>query len=110
MEVRFGGTPKPALGTSARPGIRRLRARLRSCHGARTKFWSDFSHTETPPGHWNSIARSDALPGVERRFTSLRACAEECGTSRVFGGIHYRFSCEDGMRLGESVARWVVEH
>ena len=160
------------------------------------KFWSDFSYTETPPGHWNSIARtiandkklsliecarlfahlnttltdagiacwdakyhfnfwrpvtaigegwlpllatpahpeypsghstfsgaalvvlaqhfggeniaftvkSDALPGVERRFTSLRDCAVECGTSRVFGGIHYRFSCVDGMKLGEAIA------
>lgn len=165
------------------------------------KFWSDFSNTETPPGHWNSIARtlchdrnfstaasarlfatlnialhdagiacwdakyhynfwrpvtaigpewqpllktpahpeypsghsafssaaavvlakalgtdaltftvrSDALPRIERRFTSLRACAEECSTSRIYGGIHYRFSCEAGQKLGETVARWIGE-
>lgn len=176
------------------------------------KFWSDFSYTETPPGHWNSIAhtllagrntpvresarlfgrlnealtdagiacwdakyfydfwrpvtaiaraqedenpateadaawqpllttpahpeypsghstfsgaalvvladflggdtvefavRSDGLPGAERRFTSLRTCAQECGLSRVYGGIHYRFSCDDGMELGERVG-WCV--
>ena len=52
--------------------------------------------------------RSDALPGAERRFTSLRACAQECGLSRVYGGIHYRFSCEDGMQLGETVGRFVL--
>ena len=57
----------------------------------------------------NFTVRSDALPGAERRFASLRACAEECGTSRVFGGIHYRFSCEDGMRLGAKVGGDVLE-
>ncbi len=54
--------------------------------------------------------RSDATPGVERRFTSLRACAEECGESRVYGGIHYRFSCTTGLQLGKRVGNWVVEH
>lgn len=53
--------------------------------------------------------RSDAVPGVERRFTSLRACAEECGESRVYGGIHYRFSCETGLKLGTSVGQWVLK-
>lgn len=52
--------------------------------------------------------RSDGLPNLERRFTSLRACAEECGASRVYGGIHYRFSCDDGMRLGQTVATWIL--
>lgn len=53
--------------------------------------------------------RSDALPGVKRTFTSLRACAEECGESRVYGGIHYRFSCEDGLRLGTRIGEWILE-
>ncbi len=26
------------------------------------RFWSDFSYTVTPPGHWNDIARTIALP------------------------------------------------
>lgn len=54
--------------------------------------------------------RSDALPGVERTFSSLAACAEECGESRVSGGIHYRFSCTAGLQLGKRVGDWVVEH
>lgn len=52
--------------------------------------------------------RSDALPGVERRFHHLRDCALECGVSRVYGGIHYRFSCEDGLKLGEAVGQWII--
>lgn len=51
--------------------------------------------------------RSDTLPKIERRFTSLRACVEECGASRVYAGIHYRFSCEDGIALGEKVGEHV---
>lgn len=57
----------------------------------------------------NFTVRSDALPGVERRFTSLRACAKECGDSRVYGGIHYRFSCQDGLRLGTRIGEWILE-
>lgn len=53
--------------------------------------------------------RSDALPGLERTFTSLRACAEECGQSRVYGGIHYRFSCEDGLLLGKRISEWISQ-
>ena len=51
--------------------------------------------------------RSDTLPGVVRTFDSLRKCATECGESRIFGGIHFRFSCEDGFALGKNVAGWV---
>jgi hypothetical protein len=178
------------------------------------KFWSDFSYTETPPGHWNSIAQeivtkkgigleetarlfallnmamvdagiacwdakfhfdfwrpvtaiqraeedgnaatepdanwlpllrtpshpeyvsghstfsgaafvvlteclgtdevafdvfSDTLPKEKRHFTSIKACAEECGESRIYGGIHYSFACKDGLELGEKVGRLVMK-
>lgn len=46
--------------------------------------------------------------GVVREYRSLRACAEEIGMSRLYGGIHYRFSNEDGLALGRKVARAVV--
>ena len=52
--------------------------------------------------------RSDGLPNVERRFTSLRAAAEECGASRVYGGIHYRFSTTVGSQLGTEVAEYAL--
>jgi len=165
------------------------------------RFWSDFSHTSTPPGHWNEIAAgiarergieereiarlfarlnvaladaaivcwrikyahnfwrpatalaaggwqpllntpahpeypsghgmfsgaaaevladflggdaceftagSDSVPGVERRFTSFSEAAREISLSRVYAGIHYRFSCEAGVELGRAVAREVL--
>jgi hypothetical protein len=50
--------------------------------------------------------QSDTLPSVVKTYHSLEACALECGESRIYGGIHFRFSCEDGVSLGRRVAEW----
>lgn len=39
----------------------------------------------------------------------LRAMAEEAAESRLFGGIHYRFDNEEGLKLGRVVANHVIE-
>lgn len=57
----------------------------------------------------NFAVASDTLKSSKRHFSSLSSCAEECSVSRVFGGIHFRFSCEDGLKLGEKVAAWTWE-
>lgn len=49
-------------------------------------------------------ARSDSLPGVTRSFTSLAACADEVGMSRIYGGIHYLSANEDGKACGKKIA------
>jgi membrane-associated phospholipid phosphatase len=36
---------------------------------------------------------------------NLRAMAEEAAESRVYGGIHYRFDGEQGLKLGRAVAK-----
>ena len=36
-----------------------------------------------------------------------KACAEEISWSRVYGGIHYLFSGEDGLASGKKVAEAV---
>jgi hypothetical protein len=51
--------------------------------------------------------QSDTLNGVNRKFHRFSEAAKECGESRIFGGIHFRFSCEDGLKLGEQIADWV---
>jgi len=43
----------------------------------------------------------------ERRFASLQEVAREAGFSRLYGGIHYRYSIEQGFILGEAVAKLV---
>ena len=54
-------------------------------------------------------ATSDDVPGVTRKFNSLRKCVEEIARSRVLGGIHYSFSGRKGMELGEKVAVVALE-
>lgn len=56
-------------------------------------------------GDFPIIARSDAVKNTTRRFTSPESCVQEISQSRIWGGIHFRFACEAGVRLGESVAK-----
>jgi hypothetical protein len=34
----------------------------------------------------------------------------EIKEARIFGGIHFRFSCDDGQVLGAAVAQYVLAH
>ena len=38
------------------------------------------------------FAKSDSLPHVKRSFSSFSACAQEIANSRLWGGIHFKFS------------------
>jgi hypothetical protein len=48
---------------------------------------------------------SDFLPGILRGFA---AAADEAFVTRIYGGIHFRSSCQDGHDLGVSVGGYVV--
>ena len=52
--------------------------------------------------------RTDApqLHGAVRHFTSFSAAAEEAGMSRIYGGIHFRFSHLDGITAGYRLANY----
>lgn len=201
------GPPAPGSGawSSALDEVRRLGGRASTERTAEqeltAKFWSDFSYTNTPPGHWNDIAasisrgrglgerenarlfarlnvaladaailcwkikythnfwrpitavaeeswqpllttpphpeypsghgvfsgaaaevladffgsdachfrvRSDSMPGVERKFDSFSEAVNEISMSRVYGGIHYSFSCYDGVKLGRAIGRAII--
>jgi hypothetical protein len=43
----------------------------------------------------------------ERTYRSLQDVAKEAGMSRLYGGIHYRYSIEQGSKLGERAAKHV---
>ena len=51
---------------------------------------------------------SETLPGVLHSFTSFAAAADEAFVARIYGGIHFRSSCQDGHDLGVSVGSYVV--
>jgi hypothetical protein len=52
---------------------------------------------------------SDTLQKDVRRFARFDDCVSECSMSRIYGGIHFRFSCEDGVRLGKRVGDYIWE-
>jgi hypothetical protein len=48
-----------------------------------------------------------AFPAERER---LEALAEEAALSRLYGGIHFRFDNDAGLRLGRRIAAWALEH
>ncbi|MEO5616651.1 MAG: hypothetical protein ABIS67_02690, partial [Candidatus Eisenbacteria bacterium] len=53
-------------------------------------------------------SESPGLPGVTRSFTSFEAAAQEAGQSRIYGGIHFSFSNQDGLATGDKVGDFVI--
>ncbi|NOT96865.1 MAG: phosphatase PAP2 family protein, partial [Nitrospira sp.] len=49
------------------------------------------------------------LPAVQRSFTSFEQAAQEAGRSRIYGGIHFEFSNQDGLTSGKSLAQYVLD-
>ena len=43
-----------------------------------------------------------------RKILSFRKAAEEAAMSRLYGGIHYRFDNEEGLKVGKKVGEYVV--
>lgn len=47
--------------------------------------------------------------GTTREYRSLSAATAELGSARVWAGVHYRFSTDDGQRLGTAVTHDVLD-
>jgi PAP2 superfamily len=52
---------------------------------------------------------SESRPGT-RSFSSFSSAVSEIADARVFGGIHFRTSCDLGNTLGKNVANFVARH
>jgi hypothetical protein len=50
-----------------------------------------------------------ALNGLARPYESFREFAEEEGLSRIYGGVHYRWSNIVGEAVGRQVGARVIE-
>jgi hypothetical protein len=62
-------------------------------------------------GHDISLSGTIPVLGlVTLNYTSLRQISNDIDDARVYGGIHFRFDQEAGLRLGREVARFVVKH
>jgi hypothetical protein len=53
---------------------------------------------------------SDGTPGVTRSYAGFWAAAQEAGRSRIYGGIHYEFDNQEGLRTGRAVAEYIASH
>lgn len=63
-------------------------------------FGDNISYTDTSETEFGIAPRS---------FTSVREAAKEAAVSRVYGGIHYRYSCDIGNKEGEALGILVVD-
>ncbi|WP_165421849.1 Ig-like domain-containing protein, partial [Rhizobium ruizarguesonis] len=52
---------------------------------------------------------STSLLNVTRSFTSFEQAAQEAGESRIYGGIHFEFSNQDGLATGSQIGSWVLK-
>jgi PAP2 superfamily len=52
-------------------------------------------------------ARTD-INGAPRTYSSFKACAEEAAISRLYGGIHYRRACGEGIKQGEQIGANII--
>lgn len=51
-----------------------------------------------------------AMNPPTRSFPSFAAAAEECGLSRLYLGIHFRYDSEEGVALGRRIGEYVLAH
>src|SRR5207245_9072387 len=56
----------------------------------------------------NFSLTSATLPGVTRSFTSFDQAAAEAGQSRIYAGIHFQFSNQDGQAAGRALANYAL--
>ena len=52
---------------------------------------------------------SPTLPGVVRRWNTPDDFAREVAQARILGGVHYRYSTEVGMAMGQRIGEWVLQ-
>jgi len=53
---------------------------------------------------------SDHMNGVVRSFSSFDEALDEVANARIYGGIHFRTSTNDGRVLGTAVANYVLQN
>ncbi len=47
--------------------------------------------------------------GMQREFPSFNKAADECSISRLYGGIHYRLSVDEGALVGKDVGNLIIK-
>jgi hypothetical protein len=59
---------------------------------------------------FTSTSTTSATPGETRSFKSFKEAADENASSRIMVGIHFRFACDAGQKMGDKVGAWTVKN
>jgi hypothetical protein len=57
-----------------------------------------------------SFTWTSTVTGTSHEFPSVYAMLKENKVARIYGGMHFRFSSDDGATLGRRTGRWVVKN
>lgn len=57
-----------------------------------------------------SFSVTSNVTGTTHNFTSTRDYLEEITNARVWGGMHFRNSTEQGVEMGRKIAQWVADN
>lgn len=114
-------TAIPAAGTDGNPAT--------TAEPGWTPFVPTPNHPEYPSGHSciaGAVAEvvksyygtpqvkftwTSSVPGMTpHHYDSVYEAIREIKDARVFGGMHYRFSNDDGITLGRRTAKWVLKN
>jgi photosystem II stability/assembly factor-like uncharacterized protein len=55
------------------------------------------------------VTLTSAVTGTQHSFTNINQITAESANARVYGGMHFRSSGEDGLAIGREVAGWVAQ-
>jgi hypothetical protein len=62
-------------------------------------------------GHSITLTNTVPVIGVVTlKYTSLRQICDDVDDARIYGGIHFRFDQEAGVRLGRDVATYIYKN
>jgi Bacterial Ig-like domain/FG-GAP-like repeat/PAP2 superfamily/LVIVD repeat len=59
---------------------------------------------------FNANTVNPTLTGLSHHFNSFQEAAREASDSRVYGGIHFKTAGKEGLKLGDSIANFVLEN
>lgn len=95
----------PAFGTPPHPEYPSAHSSLSAANAhAMTLVFGENYKFEDHTFDYLHNPETDPLMFKPRKYSSFKAIAEEAGISRLYGGIHYRFSIEQGLKQGWKVA------
>jgi len=73
--------------------------------GVTTEILKAFFKTPRVSFTWTST-----VTGTSHEYPSVYAMLSEIKLARIYGGMHFRFSSDDGATLGRRTGRWVVKN